>query len=708
MIGMSMRKALISILLLAGMALGQTQHDNLSVRGTLDARTATTTFPDAVGLLGVRPATCVAGQTYFATDTQTSYRCVTANTWLSNSATVDWTNPGTIGSVTPNTAAFTTLTTTTGNVTNLITTGPVLDCRSQNASTGASAATNDTALAACFSAIDATTTGGTVYLPQGVYSISAQIARIAKRGWRFVGSGADTGSAGIPTKATVLKWTGAAAATMMQVSGGHDFDIANLTFDCNGLAAMALDVNASVANGAVDMSRVTNVSAVNCTGAYALHVGSADNTGINDIHVSHWSSVRGAGGIHQDGTQTVAIDYEHLVFGGPAVNGASVFIENGGASISHVDTPAALNKPALQIGANNVVYVYVDDYYVEATGPVLVVSSPGGGTYDHQVIIRGMRILWNPLSNGLNVFDIRKSGSYTIDAMINAPGPTGVIYIHPDGNLPATILFHLNYSYTTPDPISEDYDFSRVYGVEVINNGVVNVYPLPRRLADLPSSAPGGSFFYCIDCYNVVDDGATAGTTCSNTPTSFTDNFNRADGALGANWTDTTTGSFLIASNAVKANATPTTYSLSYWNANTVVANQYSQVDLVTNTVSQYVGVGVRLQTGAPSGYFLQLGDTDTCYVQRIDNGTPVALAQTSGCTTGHTYRLTALGSQLTVTKDGTTILGPVVDTTYATGRVGLMGFGDSASATIDNWQGGSAGGSGSQARRENGHWACN
>jgi hypothetical protein len=84
--GFIMKKLLTPILITAA-AFAQTSipvKGTLTINGTLDASTATSTSPAKKGLVAAIPATCTVGDQYFATDAtagQNLYGCTATNTW---------------------------------------------------------------------------------------------------------------------------------------------------------------------------------------------------------------------------------------------------------------------------------------------------------------------------------------------------------------------------------------------------------------------------------------------------------------------------------------------------------------------------------------------------------------------------------------------------------------------------------------------------
>ena len=89
----------------------------------------------------------------------------------------------------------------------------------------------------------------------------------------------------------------------------------------------------------------------------------------------------------------------------------------------------------------------------------------------------------------------------------------------------------------------------------------------------------------------------------TNSATSASDDFNRADGGLGPNWTAISDGAMAISSQAVTGTAGATTGEIR--TAETYASDQYSQVEVTSTqlTGGQWIGPAVRLQGGGQDGY---------------------------------------------------------------------------------------------------------
>ena len=172
------------------------------------------------------------------------------------------------------------------------------------------------------------------------------------------------------------------------------------------------------------------------------------------------------------------------------------------------------------------------------------------------------------------------------------------------------------------------------------------------------------------------------------------DDFNRADGGLGANWT--TLASALapqIVSNQAAGPASPavggagftgTTWPNNQW-ASVIIGSQ------ISDAVDEGAGPLVRGAVGVASYYFAQAG-VDTRLYRRL-SGSYSQLGSTVGaCVTGDVLRLEVNGTSLTVFKNGTPIIGPITDTNIAAGNAGIWTTRTSNAVpytALNDWSGG-------------------
>ncbi|MBO0885102.1 MAG: hypothetical protein J2P17_33175, partial [Mycobacterium sp.] len=169
------------------------------------------------------------------------------------------------------------------------------------------------------------------------------------------------------------------------------------------------------------------------------------------------------------------------------------------------------------------------------------------------------------------------------------------------------------------------------------------------------------------------------------------DNFNRANGGLGSNWT-TVAGTVApkIVSNKVQP-GTAGAVNSAYWSANTFGGDQFAQATLPNSSGTQYgPGIAVRLSGG--TGYFLWYGNAaGTVSIWRMDSSASwTQLAHSANLTISPTdvWKIQAVGSTISAYQNGSLVT-QATDTHYASGSPGVWLY--YAANQITNWSGGDA-----------------
>lgn len=183
------------------------------------------------------------------------------------------------------------------------------------------------------------------------------------------------------------------------------------------------------------------------------------------------------------------------------------------------------------------------------------------------------------------------------------------------------------------------------------------------------------------------------------------DNFNRADGGLGANWsTMTAQNAPQIVSNVVEPASLTSTFSAAYWNANPCPNDQWAQV-VVTACATSNDGILILLRaaTGTNSGYQFQvkgaLGASASVIIKSISSGTPTVLVSgTASVNAGDILYGEIVGTTLVMKINGTQVL-TITDSTFASGKFGIALFastsGTIADAQLDSFAAGGFGSAG-------------
>ena len=171
------------------------------------------------------------------------------------------------------------------------------------------------------------------------------------------------------------------------------------------------------------------------------------------------------------------------------------------------------------------------------------------------------------------------------------------------------------------------------------------------------------------------------------------DDFNRADGSLGANWTDVSDGGLAVTSQAV-AGTKASANSGDMWSAGTFTSDQFSQVAVTSSqlTGGQWIGPMVRAQNGGLSGYvgiyYWNGGNPVLMLFKRVGgNWSQLGSSYSSGpLAAGARLEVTAAGSTISFLLNGVTRIS-VTDTSLTGGAPGIMSYG---TGQVDNWSGGS------------------
>ncbi len=157
-------------------------------------------------------------------------------------------------------------------------------------------------------------------------------------------------------------------------------------------------------------------------------------------------------------------------------------------------------------------------------------------------------------------------------------------------------------------------------------------------------------------------------------------------------------GAFALNTNAVFSNAAAQD-TMARWTVGTFNDNQFAEMG-VTAVGTGYIGVGVRLQSGAHSGYGAYCNNQDIKIIE-WNAGTPTTHYTGSACTAFDVIRLEISGTSITLKRNGSTLTS-VTDSTFSTGRPGLVGNGNSTATRGDIFyadsiasQGGGGGGGG-------------
>jgi len=172
-----------------------------------------------------------------------------------------------------------------------------------------------------------------------------------------------------------------------------------------------------------------------------------------------------------------------------------------------------------------------------------------------------------------------------------------------------------------------------------------------------------------------------------------TDDFGRADGGLGSNWTTAYNGGFLVYSNAARSNGSSND-ACSFYSGATFNDNQYAKATVVAAPVTHYYALGVATRGSGTRNYlYIGLRDNNERYLARCNNGTSTALQHYTGAgiAVNDIMQLDSDGSLHSPFLNGVadTSLGTSTDSTYTNGSPGLHCYNGSIDARMDDWEGG-------------------
>jgi hypothetical protein len=198
-----------------------------------------------------------------------------------------------------------------------------------------------------------------------------------------------------------------------------------------------------------------------------------------------------------------------------------------------------------------------------------------------------------------------------------------------------------------------------------------------------------------------TDGSANAVLTVNFCGTTYSDNFdsyaNSSDLGSSADW-NSEAGAMIVIKPAsdgkVSSNLGSSDDCVYY--TTTVNNDQYSQVTVSNLTSYIYRGVAVRVKGDASGTYYSYYGSTTDSYLQKFVNGTATGFAVGSGFTNGDIIKLEVEGNELRCYKNGSLDVsissdGKYTDTSspLTSGYVGLSGYNNYSTGTMDTWSGG-------------------
>src|ERR1700734_1949867 len=171
--------------------------------------------------------------------------------------------------------------------------------------------------------------------------------------------------------------------------------------------------------------------------------------------------------------------------------------------------------------------------------------------------------------------------------------------------------------------------------------------------------------------------------------TTVPDSFDRANGALGSNWTTVSgTAAPQIVSDSLQV-GTASAVNSAYWSASTFGNDQFAQASLPASSGTAY-GPGIAVRLSSTKGYFLWYGNSpNTVSLWKMSSSTSWTTLKQSGPLTispADVWRIQAVGSTISGYQNGNLVV-QATDTSIKSGSPGVWPY--YSSDQITNWSGG-------------------
>ena len=394
-----------------------------------------------------------------------------------------------------------------------------------------------------------------------------------------------------------------------------------------------------------------------------------------------------------------------------AVGSTISFLENGVAKITVTDTNLTGGAPGIMAYGN-------PDADTWSGG------SAGSGTYSVGGSVSGLSGTVVLQDNGTDTLSVSANGSFTFGTQLASGAAYAVtVQANPSGQtctvasgsgaIASANVTNVAVTCTTNSG-------GATYSVGGSVSGLSGTVVLQDNGGDTLSVSANGSFTFATQLpggatYNVTVQANPSGQTCTVasgsgaiasanvtnvavtcaavTQGSASDDFNRADGGLGPNWTATSDGAMAIASQQVVGTAGQNTGEIR--TAESYPSDQFSQIQVTSTqlTGDQWIGPAVRMQASGQSAYtgiyFWNSGSPELMlFLRNAGNWTELGAADTPALSAGTSLRLIAVGNTISFQVNGVQQIG-ASDDTLTGGAPGMLA---NADGTMDNWSGGSAG----------------
>lgn len=197
------------------------------------------------------------------------------------------------------------------------------------------------------------------------------------------------------------------------------------------------------------------------------------------------------------------------------------------------------------------------------------------------------------------------------------------------------------------------------------------------------ASGAGGATTYTLDnivLYDTPDP--VIGVIPPPVAALYSDDFNRADGALGAPWVVIEGGLAIVGNHVTTTAGAPNTARYDH----TFAADQWAEADVTTVDIGSLLPI-VRIN-GADL-YYLWMGNVaGVLEIWKRVGGSYSKVGSSAACPTSYKARLEAEGTTLRAYINGTLAI-TATDSSIATGQPGMLGSDNSSAQTLDNWRSG-------------------
>jgi hypothetical protein len=169
----------------------------------------------------------------------------------------------------------------------------------------------------------------------------------------------------------------------------------------------------------------------------------------------------------------------------------------------------------------------------------------------------------------------------------------------------------------------------------------------------------------------------------------FSDDFNRADGGVGANYDNVNSGLVVFSNQARGSNTGTINYSTVKVATADFTDDHESQVTVATISGDDYGGPMVRSAGTTANSYILYTdgGSSDPRRLAKVVSGTRTTIGAVNvACVNGDVLKLRCVGTTLTWYKNGT-LMETITDSTHTTGQPGLCYFfGNGNTSRLDSF----------------------